>query len=437
VVVPVSAQTLIKLQSAGSRCFFLFLVLLSATGFGLLAGKVWLAEHWNDLPDPNLWKKAAELEPGNASYWLHLGVYHETVLFPSDERRALAEFRKAALANPHSAEVWLHIARASENSGDPAAARAAYQKARLCHPISAVVAWRYGSFLIRQADLPEAYPEIRRSIQADPSLTLSAISQFWEAGQDARQILDGLEPVSARVYFTALQFFISQRQADATLAVWHRILDRRLTFEMQQAVPLVNELIRQDRIDDAVLTWREALLATHWPVDAQTAGSLIFDGKFEHDTLNGGFAWRMNPTSGAQYAFDGGVTHSGARSLRVTFNGSANPDFAQIQQYVAVEPARRYRFSAFLRAAGITTESGVGFEVEDARDPHVLNQFTPALTGSHPWTAAEVEFTTGPSTRLLLISLRRKPSQRLDNKLSGTVWVDDVTLAPVSSGGKR
>jgi tetratricopeptide (TPR) repeat protein len=426
----------VKAQRVDSRWFFLSVILFIAGGFGLLAGKVWLAEHWNDLPDPKMWEKAAELEPGNASYWLHLGIYHEAALFPPDERRALEEFRKAALANPNSAGVWLHIARASEDLGDPAAARAAYQTAQLCHPISAVVAWRYGSFLIRQADLPEAYPQIRRSVQADPSLTLSAISQFWEAGEDARQILDGLKPARTSVYFTALEFFSSQRLVDAALAVWQRMLDLHLNLDMQQVLPLVNELIRQDRLAEAVRAWHEALQAANWPADSQSGGSLIFDGGFEHDLLNGGFAWRENPTVGAQYSFDSRVTHSGARALRVTFDGSANLDFAQIQQYVIVEPARRYRFSAFLRTEGITTENGVGFEVEDARDPHALNQFTPALTDNHSWTAVDVEFVTGSATRLLLISLRRKPSQRLDSKLGGTVWVDDVTLVPLSASGK-
>jgi len=427
---------LVRLQRAESRWFFLSMILFIAGGLCLQAVKAWLAEYWNHAPDPELWERAAKLEPENANYWLHLGVYHEAILLASDEARALAEFRKAAQVNPYSANVWLRIAQADEYMGDQAAARAAYEKAQLCHPISAVVAWRYGSFLIRQDDLPEAYSQIRRSIQADPTLTLSAISQFWEAGQDAGQILAGLGPTSPNVYFTALEFFISQRRADAALAVWQRMLDLHLTFEMKQAMPLVNDLIRQDRLAEAVRSWREALRATNWPADTPIGGSLVFDGRFEHDALNGGFAWWMVPTSGAQYGFDTAVTHSGPRSLRVTFNGSANLDFAQLQQYVAVEPGRRYRLSCFLRTEGISTESGVAFEVEDARDPPALNQFTPALTGTHPWTPAEVEFTTGPGTHLLLISLRRKPSQRLDNKLSGTVWVADVSLAPVSGGSK-
>jgi hypothetical protein len=41
---------------------------------------------------------------------------------------------------------------------------------------------------------------------------------------------------------------------------------------------------------------------------------------------------------------------------------------------------------------------------------------------------------TGPDTSLLKIILRRKPSWKFDNKLSGTVWVDDVAMTQANEG---
>jgi hypothetical protein len=60
---------------------------------------------------------------------------------------------------------------------------------------------------------------------------------------------------------------------------------------------------------------------------------------------------------------------------------------------------------------------------------------TPNETGTLPWTLEQSDFTTGPKTHMLAIRLVRKPSQRLDNLLSGTVWIDDVSLVPGGSGG--
>ena len=75
------------------------------------------------------------------------------------------------------------------------------------------------------------------------------------------------------------------------------------------------------------------------------------------------------------------------------------------------------------------------FEIADPNDPRQLDVLTPNETGSLPWTLEQADFTTGPKTHMVAIKLVRKPSQRLDNRLNGTVWIDDVSLAPGGNGG--
>jgi hypothetical protein len=70
------------------------------------------------------------------------------------------------------------------------------------------------------------------------------------------------------------------------------------------------------------------------------------------------------------------------------------------------------------------------FEIVDLKDQPHLDVVTPNETGTLPWTLEQIDFTTGPNTHLILIRLVRKPSGRLDNKLRGTVWIDDVTIVP-------
>ncbi len=125
------------------------------------------------------------------------------------------------------------------------------------------------------------------------------------------------------------------------------------------------------------------------------------------------------------------TVHSGSRALRVTFDGSQNVDFANLWQYVVVQPNTRYSFSAYLRAEDLTTDSGIRFEISDVNHPANLHVFTPGALGTQPWALDEVAFTTGPATRLLQVALRRTPSTMLANKIRGTAWVDDVSLVPV------
>ena len=73
------------------------------------------------------------------------------------------------------------------------------------------------------------------------------------------------------------------------------------------------------------------------------------------------------------------------------------------------------------------------FEIFDPKDTKGLDVLTPNETGTQPWTLEETDFIAGPKTSLIRVQLTRSPSQRLDNKLSGTVWVDDVDIVPVAS----
>jgi hypothetical protein len=157
---------------------------------------------------------------------------------------------------------------------------------------------------------------------------------------------------------------------------------------------------------------------------------VVFNGGFEHEPANGGFDWREQGMAGVSYALDTAVFHSGKQSLRVAFDGSANFDFANLLEYVPVERGRIYHFSAYLLAEGITTDSGLRFWIYDPRNPAEVQILTPNMVGTNPWISVNADVVTGETTNLLVISLRRIPSSKFDNKLRGTIWVDDVSLVP-------
>jgi hypothetical protein len=160
-------------------------------------------------------------------------------------------------------------------------------------------------------------------------------------------------------------------------------------------------------------------------------GSLVWNGGFEQEPLNGGFDWRVNPAAGAEMALDEQIVHSGRRSLRVDFDGTANVDFQNVWQDVAVHPSTRYRFNAFLRTRDLTTDNGMRFEIRDISSPGNPAHSTSNLLGNQSWTEANIDFISGAETKVLQIVLRRTPSDKLGNKIRGTAWVDDVALLPL------
>jgi len=418
----------IDLTHARARFLFLTAMIWLAGFFVFIAVKAWVASRWDSSPNPALWLRAAKLEPDNALYWQHAGLNEQWDLTNGDPQKAIVYLRRATEIDPRYDKLWMELASAYENVGDGVSARQAYVKAKQVHPISADVAWRYGSFLLREGDLQSGFIEIRRALLNDPSLTANAISECWKANPDVNAILNTALPAGEDYYVVAINFLLGKRQLDAALAVWSKLMTFSVHIKMAQAIPLVDALIDYDRVADAERVWRHALKLTNWPEERTEHNSVIFNGGFENKPADGGFDWREQSTSSVSFALDTSVFHSGRQSMRVRFDGSTNVNFMHLLQYVHVGPGQRYHFSAYLRTEAIGTDSGVRFLIYDPIHPTKIQIVTANMVGTNPWTAVNVDVTTPADTDLLVIALRRIPSWKFDNKLRGTAWVDDVTL---------
>jgi tetratricopeptide (TPR) repeat protein len=406
-------------------------VLLVAGALCVEAGRHWLAEHWARSAKPAEWVRAAELQPDNAGNWYRLGQFRQSDFEQTDLNQAIFHYQRATQLNSRSSLYWMGLASAFEMKGEPDRAQQAFEKAKSSYPVSSKVAWRYGNFLLRQGQLTPAFAEIRRSLASDPRLAGFAVGLCWRASQDVERILDEALPPEKGFYLEALRYFASQREINPALTTWNRFLRLNQPFALREALPLLELLIRRGHSEDAEQVWQQATQATGLGQDEPVESSLVWNGGFEGTLAEGGFGWRKPRVGGALFDFDTTTHRSGARSLRVTFDGSANLNFQHLVQYILVEPHSRYHFQVFLRTEAISSDSGMRFRIYDPKHRAALDTLTPGLVGSQAWTLQQTEFTTGPETRLLVIALRRLPSRKFDNKLRGTVWVDDVSLAPV------
>lgn len=419
-----------RLWSPPARRIFFCGILLVTAAVIVFSVKIAAADHYAAKETPRGLARAIRLEPENAKSLYLLAHYWHYSLEQQDLGLAMAYYHRALTLDPRSAKTWMDLAAAYEESGNVAQAREAYTAALKDHPISADVAWRYGNFLLRQAEFPDAFASIRRAVETDPKLAGAAISTCWRADPDIETILNSALPPSVPVYLEAIRFLADQRADDAAIAVWKRLVGMKAKLQLTGALPLINELVQQDRVAEANRVWQEALDLSGVSRPSAPEGSILWDGGFEQDFVNGGFGWRKIDVPGARFDFDQAIKHSGSRSLRITFDGRENIDFRHVVQYVPVTPQTKYNFSAYLRTENISTYNGLLFFIHDSRDA-LLTWSTEQLTGTQPWTRVDLSFTTGPKSKLIIVMLRRVPSEKLDNKLSGTVWVDDVSLKPI------
>lgn len=426
----------ILLSRSSSRLLVIALCVICSGGIIFSASRVWLAAELANTRNPSDWARAVKIEPGNAAYWNQLGKYEEWDLTYGNAHQAVRDFERATRLDPHAALLWTALASSYEATAQPGKARQAYIKAQAAYPVSAEVAWQYGNFLIGQGETREAAAQVRRALLEKPELVPGAVSQFSKAGVDLNQILEQVLPARREDYLAALNYFLSQNENDAALATWGKLAGLGQKLPLNASMDLIDNLIAVRRAHDAELVWRQALASAGRASQLNTSGSLIFNGNFEHNLVNGGFGWRWIPTRGALLDLVGDITHSSTQSARVTFDGTANPDFSGLRQYVPVSPGVRYHFSAYIRTDAISTDSGPQFVIRTCHDPLQQLAQTPMMIGTHPWTEVRTDFTTGANTDCINVVLRRAPSRIFVNRMSGTVWVDNVRLFPAAAGGK-
>ena len=399
------------------------------------AARLWVAYHRIHSTRLEVIERGAALEPGNAEAWDLLGRYRQLDFANADPQQELADYQRAVQDDPLSATFWMNLAGAYEANGDLSGAQNAFESARSVYPLSAEVAWNYGNFLLRQEKYAEGYAEIRHAVQSDPKLLTLAISRVWRSSGDVNVLLDQVLPADVDAYTQALNFFASIRQSDAALSVWRRILSLGKFVALPRTFPFFDELILDDRSVEAKQVWIEALTAAGLPHVEPLNRSLIWNGGFGGDFSNGGLGWRWNSPIGVAVDFDTAPPSAGVRAVRLDFGGGRNLEITEPMQYVPVEPAHTYHFHALMRTEEITTESGMRFSLVDPNHDDAVNAFTENFTGSHAWTPLDMDVTTSRETHFLLVRLLRMGSRLFENKLSGTVWIADVSLIPEESLG--
>jgi tetratricopeptide (TPR) repeat protein len=427
----------IPLASAGRRLLLLCTSFAIAAILVSQAGVIWLATHRLESEQLAQMERGADLIPKNGAAWDRLGRLYQWDFVNADLARAIADYQHAVRDDPRSSHYWMDLASAYESSGDNARAQDAYEHAQTVYPLSAEVAFNYGNFLLREQKYPEAYAKLQQAVRTDPTLLPLAISRTWRSGEDVNQLLDQVLPADTDAYLQTLDFFAAIHKAEPGLAVWRRLIALGQPIPLARTLPFLDEVIREDRADDARRIWIEALTAAGLPHNAPANHSLIWDGDFAQDFENGGLGWRWNNVFGAEISFDSGAPPSGVRAVRVDFTGGTNLALDGPSQYVPVEPGRTYHFHAYLRTERITTESGVQYSVTDPNHANTVNVTTDSFTGTHAWTAVEADVPTGAVTHFLLVRLNRNPSRLFDNKIEGTAWIAGVSLVSVGAESEQ
>jgi tetratricopeptide (TPR) repeat protein len=396
-------------------------------------GRGCLADMLANKPTAGNLERAVKLDPGNADFHMKLGSVYEYSPVDMEVGKAEEDFRQAAHLDPYDAQTWLDLSAALQFQGRNDEAEACRRRVDLMAPNLPAYQWPLANFYLLQGNTEEALRHFRLVLAGTSQYDSNVFTLAWKASGDAGKILQELIPERAKTEFNYLNFLLSQHRLDDAEPVWKRILDGSDEFSPKETSPYIDTLIAEHKPDQAYQVWtdlqQKGLIRSS---SAPSGTNLIFNGDFEDEFLDFGFAWRIIPLEGVYAGIDSATYHSPSHALMVQFSGKDNLQFEHVYQYLKAAPGQAYHLQALMKTDGITTDSGPRLEVYDAYNPTVLDKLTDDLTGTtEAWTTVLLDFVTGPKTEMLVVRLKRLPSKKIDNLIAGRVWLDDVRLTPV------
>jgi hypothetical protein len=219
-----------------------------------------------------------------------------------------------------------------------------------------------------------------------------------------------------------MRWLMQPSQSDGTAQAW-TVIVKRGHADAAVAAEYAELLVERQQPQAAWAAWD--LYARAYGL-RRPDDNRVSNGDFELNPAPTRFDWRISKSAGIVIRFDADVKYSGKRSLRIAFNDAANPTEIGVRQVLYLE-GRRYRFTAYFRTEGISTDQGVAFTIAREGSP-ALETTTRALRGTNDWTAIEHEFDGPAGGGLVRLSLTRQRSFRFDDPMRGVVWVDGIRL---------
>ena len=382
------------------------------------------------LGSPTSIQTALKWDDDNPQYYDALGTLTHFYGTTGNLEESIPLYESATRLSLYDAHFWSDLGAAYDWAGRTNDASRAFQRALQLFPNSPEIHWRFANFAIRAHQIPEALRSLQIVLAGNNPSHRDVFHLAANATRDDRAILEMLPPQTS-VFFDYLNFEMEAGNVLAAEQAWLRLLQLKLPFSLRQAFPYLDALIQHREPDRLAAAW--SALAERFSEQIGPLVSkpnLVVNGSFERDLLDGGMDWRVVPVEGAVAGLDSHGAFEGTRALRIEFNGKRNLDYEHVFQYVAVRPNTRYRFSGAMRVNGITTDSGPRFQVFDAFNMQKLFLSTENMVGTSNWSPQQLEFKTKADTRLVLIRVARPPSEKLDNQISGTVWIDQISLNP-------
>ena len=372
--------------------------------------------------NPGALETAIRLTPADAE-----GHYARAELsnYLGQTAEALSEMELAVSLRPRDYALWLELGMTRDQLEDTAGALSAFNESVRLAPYYSKPRWQRGNLLFRMGRYDEAFADLRNAGASNPGLLPALTDLAWGASGHDADLTEQILQIQSGGHLALAIFFANHGRPENALAQFK--LATNVTNEKRRE--LVTALVTAGAYTEAFAVWRNA---------GPTGGNdsvkgTVYDGGFEGALTfaDDGFGWRpAHDISGVSLSLDPNLPHTGARSLRIDFNGNSNPDLPIVTQLVLIEPATHYKLSFAARTKNISTGGPPLIIVKDTTtggSPRIGSS-APLPANSERWQVFNLEFVTGAKTKAVMISLQRVGCESSPCPIFGMLNLDSFSL---------
>jgi hypothetical protein len=412
----------------------LFLIGVGAASL-LLAAETFLSGIVSSFETPTQGRWLLALDSNDPELQYRLAQVYKN----SDSAESVRHLRRATELSPYNRFYWSRLGSACESLHDTQCADQARE--RLVQLCPMVPSYHYDAAQIdlRAHRLDEAVAQFRRLLELDPTFAPGIWSSLQTVfGPDLvfqKMLADSANAVIKVGY---VDFLSDQGDNDAAYRVWRLVVVNPRPFPFSSAEPYLERLISLGRIDEAESVWQDLeRLGVVKRSEIEENDNLIFNGDFEHPPLNAGFDWRWSGVTYLSVDFSASGAYHGTHCLRIDFTVKRNDEYEPVYQIVPVLPNHTYRLEAYVRSEDISSDTGPSLRVSDTQQPSFPDAISEMTVGTTIWHPVRLQFSTGPETQSVRLSIWRARGRVFPTEISGTFWVDAVSLKSMDSGVEK
>jgi hypothetical protein len=361
-------------------------------------------------------QKASQISPNDAEP--HLASAAILSISGSPDQGVI-ELERAVALRPADYVLWSELGLLRDQTGDSAGALKAFDESIKRAPYYSQPRWNRGNVYLRSGQYETAFNDLNQAVQSNPALLPNLIDLAWAISRgDVKQTeqLVTVKGDQARIAFAKL---LARKGKGGDV------------LEQLGAVKQVPDAVRRELVDQLLSkgALREAYLLWNGAAAPGNTAPSIYDGGFE-GTLSFGetdFGWRVpREVQATNVLLDSSQPQSGAKNLRIEFNGNSN---LNISQLVLLQPSKRYQINFASRSQDVVS-GGLPIIVisEGTGEPKRLGQSQPLSQGTTNWQIFSFEFATNPTTSAGLLSVQRENCSTPPCPIFGSVSLDSFSI---------